>query len=217
MRKKLASIVFVVVALGSYARGETSAENLSRKGAKAQSSDLRLPGGSAFAPLRLCVSNPYQESRDLTIEVFQVLELPLNVHKASLVKSEKGYFLKLSLSNSSDSSMIGLRYSLVTIDAGNQVRPLVNRTEGFSIPPYASKSLTFRTPIRFKPKNEERLVLMLEQVVSRESIWEVVKAKEAFNAYAKGDYSVMPVVLRVANQVDAPLVPRVIPRLPNQR
>ncbi len=52
--------------------------------------------------------------------------------------------------------------------------------------------------------------LMLEQVVSRESIWEVVKAKEAFEAYARGDYSVMPVVLRVANQVDAPLFRRVI-------
>jgi hypothetical protein len=38
-----------------------------------------------------------------------------------------------------------------------------------------------------------------------------VKAKEAFEAYAKGDYSVVPVVLRVANQVDAPpITPRVI-------
>jgi hypothetical protein len=48
---------------------------------------------------------------------------------------------------------------------------------------------------------------MVEQVISRESIWEVVKAKEAFDAYARGDYSVTPVVLRVANQVDAPLLP----------
>ena len=45
---------------------------------------------------------------------------------------------------------------------------------------------------------------MLEQVISRESIWEVVKAKDALEAYARGDYSVMPTVLRVANQVDAP-------------
>jgi hypothetical protein len=44
----------------------------------------------------------------------------------------------------------------------------------------------------------------VEQVVSREAIWEVIKAKEAFEAYARGDYSVVPVVLRVANQVDSP-------------
>ena len=95
----------------------------------------------------------------------------------------------------------------MSIDSENQVRLRVNRTEGFSISPYKTKSLTFKTPIRFK-SNGERLVLMLEQVISRESIWEVVKAKDALEAYARGDYSVMPVVLRVANQVDAPLSTR---------
>ncbi|HEU4869277.1 MAG TPA: hypothetical protein VFT08_00330, partial [Pyrinomonadaceae bacterium] len=68
----------------------------------------------------------------------------------------------------------------------------------------AMKSLTFKTPIKLKPKDGERLVLMLEQVVSRESIWEVVKAKDALEAYARGDYSVTPVVMRVTNAVDAP-------------
>jgi hypothetical protein len=46
---------------------------------------------------------------------------------------------------------------------------------------------------------------MLEQTISRESIWEVVKAKEALDSYARGDFSVMPVVLRVANHVDVPI------------
>jgi hypothetical protein len=144
------------------------------------------------------------QTQDLSVEVFQVLELPLIVHEALLLKSQKGYVLKLSLANSSELRMIGLRYSLVMIDSGNEPHPLVNRTEGFSMPAYQTRNLTFRTPIRFKPKDGERLVLMLEQVISRESIWEVVKAKEAFDAYARGDYSVMPAVLRVANQVDAP-------------
>ncbi|HEU5460442.1 MAG TPA: hypothetical protein VFU83_08095 [Pyrinomonadaceae bacterium] len=159
-----------------------------------------------FAPLRLCASNT-SPIQDVSVEVFQVFELPLNVHEALLIKSDKsGYSLKLSLANSSDQKIIGLRYSLVSIDAENKVRFRVNRTEGFSIAPYKTKSLTFKTPIRFK-SNGERLVLMLEQVISRESIWEVVKAKEAFDAYAKGDYSVMPVVLKVPNQVDAPVIP----------
>lgn len=155
------------------------------------------------------------QTGDLPIEVFQVLELPLSLNEASLLRSEKGgyYFIKLSLANSSELKMIGLRYSLVRIDSKNQPQPLVNRTEGFSIPAYTTRSFTFKTPIKFKPKYEERLVLMLEQVISRESIWEVVKAKEALEAYASGDYSVMPVVLRVANQVDAPpIIPRIFRR-----
>ena len=155
----------------------------------------------------------FQESGSLTIEVLQVLDLPVSVHEAVLVKAEKGYLLKLTLSNSSDSRMLGLRYSLVLIDLKNRALPLVNRTEGIALPGYEKKSLTFKTPIRFTAKYEPRLVLMLEQVVSRESIWEVVKAKDALDSYAKGDYSVIPTVLRVANQVDAPAAaPRILRR-----
>ena len=145
------------------------------------------------------------QTGELPVEVFQVLDLPLNVHEAALTKSERGfYFLKLSLANSSELKIIGLRYSLASIDSRNQLQPLVNRTEGFAVPAYGTKTVTFKSPIRLKQKGGERLVLMLEQIISRESIWEVVKAKDALEAYARGDYSVMPTVLRVPNQVDAP-------------
>ena len=151
------------------------------------------------------------QSSELPVEVFQVLDLPLNVHEASLTKTERGfYFLKLSLANSSELKIIGLRYSLASIDSRNQLQPVVNRTEGFSVPAYGMKTLTFKTPINFKQKDGERLLLMIEQVLSRESIWEVVKAKDALEAYARGDYSVTPTVLRVANQVDAPPGERII-------
>jgi hypothetical protein len=152
------------------------------------------------------------QSDDLPIEIFQVLDLPLNVHEAALVKSDKSFLLKLSLGNSSELKLVGLRYSLVTIDAKNQIQLIANRVEGFSIPAYAAKTVTFKTPLRIKKKDGERLALMIEQVISRESIWEVVKAKDAFEAYARGDYSVTPVVLHVANQVDSPPDrPRVFP------
>lgn len=155
------------------------------------------------------VSNDPVQSDSLAVEVFQVLELPLSIHEATLAKSDrKGHTLKLALGNSSEVKIIGLRYSLVAIDAKNQAQLIANRTEGFSLAPYTTKTLTFISPIRFKPRDGERLVIMLEQVISRESIWEVVKAKDAFEAYAHGDYSVTPAVLRVANQVDAPPSPR---------
>ena len=153
-----------------------------------------------FAPLRLCAS-PVQ-SEELAVEVFQIVDLPLTVHEAALTKTDKGVFLKLALGNSLDLKLIGLRYSLVTINSKNELHFIANRVEGFSLPAYESKTVTFKTPLRFKAKDGERLAVMVEQVVSPESIWEVVKAKDAFEAYARGDYSVVPVVLRVANQVD---------------
>jgi hypothetical protein len=181
----------------------TSAE-VSRGGATTQ-----REVNNAVAPLRRCVRD-LPQSTELPIEVFQILDLPLSVHEASLVKSEKTYLLKLLLGNSSDVKIIGFRYSLVTVDAYNKVKPLANVTEGFAVPAYGSKTATLKNPLRIKVKSGERVVLMLEQVISRESIWEVVKAKDALEAYARGDYSVTPVVMRVPNAVDAPDRPRVI-------
>ncbi len=183
-------------------------EEVSRSDATAQRQQ-----GIFVAPLRRCVRNDFNQLSDYAVEVFQVLDLPINVHEASLVKSERGYLVKLAVSNSSEVKIVGLRYSLVFVDSNNQIQPLLNRTEGFALPAYATRSLTFKTPFKFKSKDDERVVLMLEQVISRESIWEVVKAKDALEAYARGDYSVLPTVLRVANQVDAPMTPRVIYRL----
>ena len=152
--------------------------------------------------------NMTAQSDALPIEVFQVLDLPLSIHEASLTKSERGQFLQLSLGNSSDLKILGLRYSLVSVDAQGQVQIRVNRTEGFSVAAYGMKTLTFKTPIKLRLKDGERLVMMIEQVISRESIWEVVKAKDAIEAYACGDFSVVPSVMRVTNQVDSPPVGR---------
>src|ERR1044072_1902722 len=124
----------------------------------------------AVAPLRRCVSNPSPQTGDIPVDVFQVLDLPLSIHQASLTKSERGQFLQLSLSNSSDLKILGLRYSIVSIDARNEVQIRVNRTEGLSLAAYGMKTLTFKTPIKLKQKDDERLLLMIEQVVSRESI-----------------------------------------------
>jgi hypothetical protein len=164
----------------------------------------------ACAPLCVWANSLSPQTGDVSIEVVQVLELPLNVHEASLTKTERGQFLKLSAGNSSDAKIMGLRYSLVSIDARNQVQIRLNRTEGFSVPAYGTKTVTFKTPIRLKQRDGERFILMIEQVISRESIWEVVKAKDALEAYALGDYSVMPTVLRVPNQVDSPPIGRPI-------
>jgi len=194
---KIALLIILVLA--------TSAEVSSRGGATAQRGF-----NNAVTPLRRCVSNLSPQTGDISIEVFQVLDLPLNVHEAVFTKTERGQFLRLALGNSSDLKIIGLRYSIVSVDARNEVQVRVNRSEGFSVPAYGTKTLTLKTPIRLKPKDDERFVLMIEQVVSRESIWEVVKAKDALEAYAGGDYSVIPTVLRVPNQVDAPPIGRPI-------
>ena len=141
----------------------------------------------------------------VTVEVFQVFELPITITDTALVKTKKErYLLKCVLSNNSEFRVVGLRYSLIVVDSMNVAKAVVTRNEGVKLAPYKAESLTLTTPIQLQMKDDERLVLMLEQVISTDYIWEVMKPKEALTAYIAGDYAVVPRVVRLTNQVDAP-------------
>jgi hypothetical protein len=144
------------------------------------------------------------EQQDVAVDSFQVLELPLNIIDAAFTHPEKGNLLRCTLANNTPYQLFGLRYLLLQVDSNGKTRASISRNEGFNIPGYGSKTLTFGTPVKLKLKSGYRLALMLEQVVGKESIWEVLKSKDTLEAYASGDYSVMPQVLRVGNQVDMP-------------
>jgi len=138
------------------------------------------------------------------IEVFQINELPITITETKLVGTKDEYLLKCVVSNNSEFRALGLRYSLTVVDTMNQAKTVVTRNESVKLRQSQIKSATFRTPIKLKIKPNERLVLMLEQVISTDYIWEVVKAKENLEAYIAGDYSVVPRVLRLRNQFDTP-------------
>jgi len=142
--------------------------------------------------------------QSIAVEAFQVVDLPLNITNVTLTHSEKGDLLRCSLANNSDRKILGLRYLLLLVDQANKIRATISRIEGVRLARYGSKTLTFGTPMKLKLKRGYRVELMLEQVVGEESIWEVVKARDALEAYVSGDYSVIPQVLRVSNQVDVP-------------
>ena len=85
----------------------------------------------------------------------------------------------------------------------NSTSAIVSRNEGFRLAPYQTKTITFKTPLRLNLKGDERFVLMVEQVVSTDYVWDVIKSKDSLATYIGGDYSVMPKVLRVSNHVDS--------------
>ncbi|MFN2530725.1 MAG: hypothetical protein ABR555_05470 [Pyrinomonadaceae bacterium] len=170
----------------------------------------KLRIGPLFVGLVLLVQASNAQTTDRTIEPFQVLELPLTVHEASLVRTDGAYHLTCVISNNSEFRILGITYALVAVDSTNVVRAIANPREALRLGPYATKTVTFSTPLRRKIKDEYRLVLMVEQVLTREYIWEVMKAKQSLNAYAGGDYSAVPRVLRLANEVDVPPRPVVI-------
>jgi hypothetical protein len=99
---------------------------------------------------------------------------------------------------------------LAVIESIDGAKAVISRNEGLKLAQGQTKTVTFKTPIRLRLTGGERLVLMLEQVVSTDYVWEVMKAKEALAAYIAGDFSVVPRVMRVSNQVDAPIRERII-------
>jgi len=141
--------------------------------------------------------------RPTPVEVFQVLDLPVSVTQAALVKTKNGYQLKCQLTNNSEFEQLGLRYSLAITDSMNVVNSVVTRNEGFKLAASETKTVTFKTPLKLTLKGDERLVLMLEQIISTDYLWNVLNTKDSLTAYIAGDYSVAPRVIRVLNQVDA--------------
>lgn len=156
---------------------------------------------------------PVQESAragTILVEVYQVLELPIGMSDVVVISADGRFEFKCLLSNHSESHALGISYSVAVVDSENVISTMVAKSEGLRLPPYKSKRVAFKMPQKMRLKEGERLVLMLEQVVTGDYIWEVLTARESLAAYIAGDYSVMPRVLRVRNHVDVPPRRRVI-------
>ena len=141
----------------------------------------------------------------ILIDVFQVDSLPLGISNASLERTKTGGSLKLSVSNSSDEQILGIRYWLFVVDSDNKVRRAVDQSESLKLNAYSAKTVSFSAPLRLKIGSDDRVFLVVAQVIGRESIWAVRQAREALQDYVKGDGYTMPSVLRVLNQVDSPI------------
>ena len=145
-----------------------------------------------------------KSTKETPVETFPVLELPLNLTDVKLEQTEKGLFLRSSLGNSSAQRILGLRYLLLVTDGNNAARSLVSLEEGCKLEAYATRNVKFRITSSIKLKRDSHVTLIIEQVTGEDSIWEVIRAKQALLQYASGDYSTTPKVLQVSNQVDAP-------------
>lgn len=144
----------------------------------------------------------------LTVDVMQVIELPVSITNPVLSRTENGYLLKCEISSSSNDRILGLTYLFLVLDPANKVRMIVSRTEAFKLAGYSTKGLTFQAPKKLKLKLGDRLVLAVEQLISRESIWVVMNSRQSLEAYGRGDSYLIPEVKRMLNQVDSN------PRLP---
>lgn len=149
---------------------------------------------------------PQQTSaeRPRPVDYLQVPELPLTITIPTIEKTEKGYVFKCSAANSSSEQMLGVTFLILVLDSENKVRGAGSWSAGIHLASYATETLSIKVPIKLSIKSGYRVVLAPEQLIGSESIWQVMKARELTEAYARGDEYVMPKVRRVANQFDPP-------------
>src|SRR4030095_9762931 len=148
--------------------------------------------------------------KEIPVEVIQVLDLPLTISHATLVKTKDGYQLKCDLTNNSEFKVLGLRLSVSLIDALNEMKPVINHSESFRLPASQTSERTFTRSFSPRLKPGERLVLLPEQVMSAEYVWDVVNTQEVWKSYLNSDFSKPPRVIRSSNYTDAPINGRVI-------
>ncbi|MEO8436052.1 MAG: hypothetical protein ABI596_14220 [Pyrinomonadaceae bacterium] len=146
----------------------------------------------------------------IPVDYLQVPELPLSISMPAVEKTEKGYLLRCSAANSSSEQLLGVTFLILVLDPENKVRGRGSWSSGVRVPAYATTRLSIKLPLTLSIKSRYRVVLAPEQLIGSESIWQVMKARELTEAYARGDEYVMPKVRRVANQVDPPTVEQVI-------
>ena len=166
-----------------------------------------------FLPALLSVtvarSQDAADPDQLTVDVMQVLELPAHLSNPILLRSEKGYRLKCQISNNSDDRILGFTYQLLVLDSANKMRMIASRTTALKLAGYATNDLTLRLPEKLKIKSGDRVVLAIDQVITRYEIWAVLNSREALEAYGRSDY-LAPEVKHVLNQVDSGPRPKVI-------
>ena len=160
--------------------------------------------GNAALPQQIALAQQASPEHSIPVDYLEVTDLPLSISIPMLVKTEKGYVLRCSAANNSVEPMLGITFLILVLDSENKVRSSGSWSAGIQVPGYVTRDLSIRVPIKLTIKNSYRVVLAPEQLIGSESIWQVMKARELTEAYARGDQYVAPKVRRVANQIDPP-------------
>jgi hypothetical protein len=149
----------------------------------------------------------YQESsasQPRKVLSFDVLDLPARIDEPELRKNADGYVLTCAVANRSSEGLLGIRLIVMIIDASGKMKMRTTWTEAVELSANSIKTFEFHPAIKEAFRNTDQLFLVVEEVISRETIWRAVDADKALRAYSRGQHDVIPRVQSVANKFDPP-------------
>ena len=166
---------------------------------------------SMTAPTRVRAQTPPEVSRPVLF--FDVLDLPARIDEPRLTKNANQYVLSCALANRSGEQLVGLRLTLLVVESSGKLRTRISWNEAATVPAYSIKTFEFNPIIKGEISNSATLLLGIDEVIGRETIWRTVDSDKLLRAYARGQHDLIPKVQTLINKVDAPRMPGVIPQL----
>jgi hypothetical protein len=145
-------------------------------------------------------STDVSQKQKIAISLFEVSDLPLKINSEVLVRTRKGHILRCSIANRSDEEITGVGFLVLVFDSSHKLKDTARWSERVELPAYSIKEYSFKAPTERMLAAEDQIAVVVEQVIGRESIWQVLKAEDALKAYATGGQHSAPDVRRLSNR-----------------
>jgi hypothetical protein len=144
-----------------------------------------------------------QELAVVDVVFLDVLEIPARIDGLRLEANGKTIRLTGAVANRSGEELLGLRLILLVFNSSGKLRSRISWTERSLVAGYSIDKEVLQ-PTGLEHLNAgDRLVLGIDEVIGRETIWRAIGLEKALKAYARGDHDVLPVVRSTPNKYDS--------------
>ena len=145
------------------------------------------------------------KGRQIPVDFFDQLDMPLKVDRAVLIKTRNGYRVEGTAANRSDEQLRGVILTILFFGPSGKMRDKIDWSSKFELGGSSIRDIRFELPKKVRVSFDGRVVLAVEYIIGERSIWESLELEKALRAYVAGDEYVMPVIKRVGNQLDSPI------------
>jgi hypothetical protein len=140
----------------------------------------------------------------VVVEYFEQSELPVNVSEATLARRQKYQELTARIANVSDEQVSGVVFLLIALNEQGKTSSRISWVEKLDLEIGELRSATIRLPRNIAIPRNGKLILGVDEVFGRRSIWIASKVEQAIESYGTGATYTAPKVKKIINLVDSP-------------
>ena len=137
------------------------------------------------------------------LDFFDVPEIPARIDGLRLEANGKAIRLTGALANRSNEQLLGLRLMLLIFNSSGKLRSRISWTERSLVAGYSIDKEVLQPAGLGSLNAGDHLVLGIDEVIGRETIWRAIGLEKALKAYARGAHDVLPVVRTTSNKYDS--------------